>query len=133
VPLELADDHRDGVAGERGAAGRVVAVDGLDQAEVGDLDEVVELLAAVAEAAGQVLGERDVQLDEPLPGRGRGRLPAGRSASSDSSALACASVARVRCCSVSGCARCAWSWARGRGGSMAWSTEIVMGVTLLVR
>ena len=58
VAADLAHDGRRGVAGELAAARRVVAVDGVDQADHGDLGQVVDRLAAVAEAPGQPLGER---------------------------------------------------------------------------
>ena len=59
--------HREG--GERRLAGRVEAVDGLQQAERGDLDEVVELLAAALVAARQLARERQEARDERLAGR----------------------------------------------------------------
>ena len=52
-----------GVAGELAAAARVVPVDRVHQADHGHLGQVVDRLAAVAEAAGQALGEGDVVLD----------------------------------------------------------------------
>ncbi|GAA2438405.1 hypothetical protein GCM10010388_28860 [Streptomyces mauvecolor] len=51
VALDLARDCRHGVALERGAAGGVVPVDGLDQAEGRDLTEVLKGLAPVAETS----------------------------------------------------------------------------------
>ena len=99
VTLDLADDR-----GRRAAAvenstprSRSDLVDGLDQADGGDLGEIVQPLAAVAEPAGQVLNQRQVQLNEGRPdaralrivgrqrrqpldirGRGPGRVPSGR-------------------------------------------------------
>ena len=46
VALELAGDRRDRVARERHAAVGVEAVDGLDEAEARDLEDVVERLPA---------------------------------------------------------------------------------------
>ncbi len=60
VPLDLADDRRGGVRGELHAPVRVEAVHGLDQPDGGDLGQVVQRLAAVAEAARQVLDERQM-------------------------------------------------------------------------
>ena len=53
-----------GVGGELHAALQVEPVDRLDQPDRGDLGEVVEPLAAVAEPAGEVLHQRQVQLDQ---------------------------------------------------------------------
>ncbi len=64
VTLDLADDGRRGVGRELDAALGVEAVDGLDQTDGGDLDEVVQRLAAVAEPARQVLDEGQVHLDQ---------------------------------------------------------------------
>src|SRR3954471_3353280 len=52
VALELADDRRDRVRGELAAALGVEALDGAQQADARDLDEVVERLGAAAVAAG---------------------------------------------------------------------------------
>ena len=51
VPLQLAEDRRGGERRELQAPIRVEALDGLEQADQGDLDEVVALLAAIGEAA----------------------------------------------------------------------------------
>jgi hypothetical protein len=64
VPLDLADDRRRRVRGELHTAVRVEAVDRLDQPDRGDLGEVVERLAAVAEAACEMLHERQVHADQ---------------------------------------------------------------------
>ena len=69
VALELAEDRRDRERGERGLALRVEAVDRLQQAERGDLHEVVERLAAALVAAGELAGERQEALDERVARR----------------------------------------------------------------
>jgi hypothetical protein len=70
VTLELAKDRRHGERRERGRAGRLEAVDRLQQAERGDLDEVVERLAAALVAARELARERQEALDERLASRG---------------------------------------------------------------
>lgn len=60
VPFDLADDGRRGVGGELDPALVVEAVHRLDQADGGDLGQVVQRLAPVAEPPGQVLDQRDV-------------------------------------------------------------------------
>ena len=64
VPLDLADDggHREGR--ELHAAVRVEAVDGVDQPDGADLDDVLHRLVAAAEAGGGVPHERQVGLDQ---------------------------------------------------------------------
>ena len=69
VALELAEDRRDGERGERGLARRVEAVDRLEQPERGDLDQVVERLAAALVAARELARERQEALDELLARR----------------------------------------------------------------
>jgi hypothetical protein len=64
VPLDLADDRRGRVRRELDAAVRVEAVDRLDQADGGDLGQVVQRLTAVAEAAREMLDERQVHADQ---------------------------------------------------------------------
>jgi hypothetical protein len=64
VPLDLSDDRRGGVRGELHPALGLEAVDGLDQADRADLDQVVQWFASVAIAPGQVVHERQMQLDE---------------------------------------------------------------------
>ena len=71
VALELAEDRRDGERRERGLARGVEAVDRLQQAERGDLDQVVELLAAALVAARELARQRQEALDELLA---RGRI-----------------------------------------------------------
>ena len=60
VALQLAEDRRRGEGGEGDAALGVEAVDRVEQAEVGDLEQVVEGLAGAAVAQGQALGEGHV-------------------------------------------------------------------------
>ena len=64
VAFELAQDGGDGEARELGAVAGFEAVDRFDQADRGDLDEVVERFVAVAVAAGQAPRERQVTLDQ---------------------------------------------------------------------
>ncbi|GAB3845483.1 hypothetical protein GCM10027610_061800 [Dactylosporangium cerinum] len=71
----------------------VEPVDRLDQAQVCDLREVVEEFAAVAETLRQVFGQRQVHLDEPASDSLPVGASSGRSAISDSSDIAVASVA----------------------------------------
>src|SRR5918996_3120364 len=66
VALDLADDVRRGVGGELDAALDVEAVDRLDEPDRADLDEVLELLAAVRVAPRQRPHERHVLLDQLL-------------------------------------------------------------------
>ena len=66
VPLQLAENRRRRVGGEPQAAVGIEAVDGLDEAEHGDLDQVVGRLAAVGEAVGQAVGQAAVRLDKLL-------------------------------------------------------------------
>ena len=68
MALDLADDVRRRVRGQLDPAVDVEAVDRLDQADAADLDEVVELLAAVGVAAGKRADEGQVLLDQLLPG-----------------------------------------------------------------
>ena len=64
VALDLAEDRRHGVAGERDLAVEVEAVDRLDEAERRDLEEVVERLLGALVAARELAGERQEALDE---------------------------------------------------------------------
>ena len=66
MALELADDGGDGVGLEGGAAAGVEAVDRLDQAERGHLEEVVDGLGAAAVAEGERTGQRQEGLDQLL-------------------------------------------------------------------
>src|SRR4051812_34803992 len=66
VPLDLADDVRRRVGRQLDAAVEVEAVDRLDQADGADLDEILELLAAVRVAPGERAHERHVLLDQLL-------------------------------------------------------------------
>ena len=64
VALQLAEDRRRGEGGEGDAALGVEAVDGVEQAQVGDLEQVVEGLAGAAVAQRQALGEGHVAADQ---------------------------------------------------------------------
>ena len=90
VALDLADDRRGGVRRELDAAVGVEAVDGLDQPDGADLDEVLERLAAVAEAARAVLDQRQVQAHQAVAGRRPLRVGGvGVARTTNRSALAC--------------------------------------------
>src|SRR6185437_12849667 len=67
VPLDLADDVRRYVGRKRDAAVEVEAVDRLDQPDGSDLDEILELLAAVRVTPRERAHERHVLLDQLLP------------------------------------------------------------------
>ena len=64
----------------------VEAVDGLDQPDRADLDEVVERLTAVGEPAGAVVDQRQVQLHQLARGTSRGAPRGSPVASSAKSA-----------------------------------------------
>ena len=66
MPLDLADDVRRRVRRQLDAPVDVEAVDRLDEADAPDLDEILELLAAVGVAARQRADERQVLLDQLL-------------------------------------------------------------------
>ena len=66
VALDLAQDGRHRVARERDPALEVEAVDGLDEPQAGDLEEVVEGLLGALVAARQLARERQEALDEHL-------------------------------------------------------------------
>ena len=68
VALELAEDGGRGIARELRAAPGLEAVDGLDQAEARDLQQVVERLVGVGVAQGEIAGQRQEALHELLPG-----------------------------------------------------------------
>src|SRR5207247_7512228 len=74
VALDLAEDRRHRVAGERNLAVGVEAVDRLDEAERRDLDEVVERLLGALVAASQLTRERQEALDERVARRSVARL-----------------------------------------------------------
>src|SRR5665811_2231676 len=67
--FELAEDGRRGERGEGDAALGVEAVDRVEQAEVGDLEQVVEGLAGAAVAQRQPFGEGHVAAHELLAAR----------------------------------------------------------------
>ena len=69
VALDLAEDRGNRERRERRLARRVEAVDRLEQAERGDLDEVVERLPAALVAAGELARQRQEALDELLARR----------------------------------------------------------------
>src|SRR5947209_16995443 len=64
VALQLALDRRGGERRELEVALGIEALDGLQHAELRDLEQVVERLAAVREAAREMRRERSVRLDE---------------------------------------------------------------------
>src|SRR5437016_14469676 len=66
MTLDLADDVRRRVRGQLHATVDVEPVDRLDEPDRADLDEVLELLAAVRVAARQRPHERHVLLDQLL-------------------------------------------------------------------
>src|SRR6266536_1146755 len=68
VPLDLADDVRRRIRRQLDAAAQVEAVNRLDQADRADLDEILELLAAVRVPARKRAHERHVLLDQLLAG-----------------------------------------------------------------
>src|SRR6266576_1527125 len=67
VTLDLAGDVRDRDCTELDAALGIEPVDGLDQPDCPDLDEILILLAPLAVPPGETLDERHVLLDQPLP------------------------------------------------------------------
>src|SRR5947208_4871913 len=66
MALELAQDRRDGVAGEGDVAIGVEAVDRLDEPERRDLEEVLERLLGALVAARELARQRQEALDERL-------------------------------------------------------------------
>ena len=79
MPLDLPCHRDDGVAPERVSEARVEAVDGLHQANIRGLEEILQRLAPVAVAPGDLHGERSVHLHdalaEPFPETVGGALP----------------------------------------------------------
>jgi hypothetical protein len=67
VALQLSEDGGGGVARELRPATGLEAIDGLDQAEARDLEQVVERLVGVGVAKREVAGQRQEALDELLP------------------------------------------------------------------
>jgi hypothetical protein len=65
MPLEHAQDARDGEAGERNLPAGIVTVHRVDQREGGDLGRVLEEFAPPRVAARQSAGQRQVHLDGP--------------------------------------------------------------------
>jgi hypothetical protein len=68
VALDLTGDRRHGVGGERHAACRIEAIDGVDEADGGNLQQVLERVASRREAQRDAARERQEALDELLPG-----------------------------------------------------------------
>lgn len=66
-PLDLTLDVGDGQRGELHVAGGVIAVDGLDQTDRPDLEDVLHGLPPAGEAAGDVAHQGEVHLDEGVP------------------------------------------------------------------
>ena len=67
VPPDLTLDTGRDVGGELLRALRVTAVDGADQPDGPDLNEILEALAPAREAAGNVPDERQVLFDQAAP------------------------------------------------------------------
>src|SRR5205807_2035348 len=67
VALELADDRGSGEAREFLAAPRLESLDGVQQPDRGDLDEVIQWLAAVYVAQSELARERQKAPDQLLP------------------------------------------------------------------
>jgi len=76
MPPDLPQDRRDGERGEA-APLRVEPVDGVEQADRADLDEVVVGLPATPEALGEVVDERKLVLHHLLSEGGPARLVVG--------------------------------------------------------
>ena len=68
VPLDLAGDARLGVGGQAAADGRVEVVDGLQQADVADLHQLLGRLRAVPVPLGAGPDQRSVTADQHLAG-----------------------------------------------------------------
>ena len=67
VALDLSEDRRDGIAGERRPAVGIEAVDRLHEREAGHLHEILERHRRVAVAAREAAREREVALDQLGP------------------------------------------------------------------
>jgi hypothetical protein len=72
VPTELAEDGRHGERRELGAAARIEPLDGLDQADPSDLEEIVVRLAPADVPPGASLRQSLVVDEQPV---GRARRP----------------------------------------------------------
>jgi hypothetical protein len=68
VVAQLPDDRRHGVRAEVRPAVLTEPVDGLDQPDGADLDEIVERLGGPGEATGERMDERQVLFDDARPG-----------------------------------------------------------------
>jgi hypothetical protein len=66
VTPELPEDRGRRIRGRLHSAGRIEAIDGLEQTDGGDLDEVVNGLAAIGEPAGQSGGPWGMRKDQPF-------------------------------------------------------------------
>jgi hypothetical protein len=75
MPLDLADDGRDGISGELDAEVGVELVDRLEQPDRGGLDQIVGGLAASGVAVRQVAGQRQPGLDGTVPHGRAVRMP----------------------------------------------------------
>src|SRR5690606_16739955 len=64
ISLDLAGDRRHGEADEAAPVLRVVAVDGVDQAQEGDLLEVLDFDSPIGVAVGEVEGQWPIQLEQ---------------------------------------------------------------------
>ena len=79
MPPDLAHDRRDGVGEEVALAARVEALERVEQAQRGDLLEVVGGLAAPGEAPGDVAGHGQEPVDQPLADAFAARVVVGES------------------------------------------------------
>ncbi len=75
VPPELTGDLGEGVRQKGVAECRIVAVDGLDQAQGRDLNEVVVVLPTALESACHAVGQRQQQADDLVSKGGPPRSP----------------------------------------------------------
>jgi hypothetical protein len=99
MPLDLTDDRGGRVGRELHATLRVEPIDGFDQADGGDLHQVVQRLATVAETPCKVLDERQMHLDELLAyghPLGRALLNRGKPVEEISGSCPVVAVARPR-------------------------------------